>query len=1160
MEDDGRKRKTSSTLEEYFDLKVFNDITAAQVSRGREELSADYELFTERIKLFDESEKILKEDLFTRQAAERIRDCVDISENLRKSNEEETVLLTGLEDLIENLIFKLETIHHVRNEPDTEEVVSDEKEYDEDYAETEMKALFEDCAKYKSAVQKNIGSCNDTLSKLKMEISDLVNNNPRGRRMSRNIGMLKFVGSQKSNVLSIANNWRRTTISQTPETEAEEFNPKKDVSHYTDDILKFIKEQEIPDDEANPIISKVHTLSKTLEHFKEELKTANQKSTEDQIKVNNLQVRLPKLEESRVRLSQQCDSLRDEMREKDTTIAKLNIRLNTMEAIGRKTMESPTKEQEEESSVKQAIIPKAVLKDVLQASDKEVEEKLAKLASSNEAVKVCLVRKNKQIRQLEGTIIQYQAEVKAQKQKITELQEDIVSGTADIESIKQQQGERVTTPDQQSSPSTPTIPNVERQSPPQLEDSAASSPDNTPEDVVTIDRATNTHVNKMADGYTQTDEPVSERRDIDSTPDLGDISFRLDKQKPKRKPSLAKIADTAIRRASQMRGSRSDTDSRRGSTMEQSDIFGIGSPSRVISTQDIAKISEFDRTSALNEKTVKQVEDVAVLQKYIASMREQAQKSMEKVREFISKEKQRNEATSRKLINEHEKVLTSHKKEMNKVYHAVHRFREMIIEVLNGKELTQIMVQPNFKYEQSPLQLRIQSSEMLSSLEFEIYQALKEKNMKIRDLSGKKRLDDRDLDRRIKKREKTVFSLLDHTNERLRKEKERVNIREQWVNNKIKTELQYEKHQELEVQTIEKALVRFWREYNDSVQAPSGDAKPPFHLPDTILRSDDEAPPPEHEATQRELQTAAQKTSFGFESVVPKLYISVSNHKENLANLDVAHRAGLMSNLAHKLITNIIARYLDLTEQKIHFIFKAYIKYRRYTNLQIELMNDEAVNDEAGEAITDMNRAMVLHRKVRDALDLQYKKLHVELGKLSTYCGAMLEEEENFYATLPDHRITKNLVRPAMLHINPNAMLKKIMQVVPESRDLHAMFPNMSGGEVDASRALPANIEDIPVLQQVAKTKKSGHWKTDVKDIPAKSLLIPRLQQLDTDKLIPVRLQKHPTQSHISGGLVRKYVSGLPPIPLYSTMNSQRISYLPTICSVWSKNNDNKEH
>lgn len=151
-----------------------------------------------------------------------------------------------------------------------------------------------------------------------------------------------------------------------------------------------------------------------------------------------------------------------------------------------------------------------------------------------------------------------------------------------------------------------------------------------------------------------------------------------------------------------------------------SDMFGIAA-SKQMTTADLATIQEFDKSGAVNEKTVKQVDDIAVLQKYIASLREQSQKSMEKVREFIAKEKTRNEATTRRLINEHEKVLTIHKKEMNKVFYSICRFKETMAELLSGRDITQVVLQLNVRYEQSPLQLRIQASEMLSSLEFDMY-------------------------------------------------------------------------------------------------------------------------------------------------------------------------------------------------------------------------------------------------------------------------------------------------------------------------------------------------------------------------------------------------------------------------------------------------------
>ena len=46
----------------------------------------------------------------------------------------------------------------------------------------------------------------------------------------------------------------------------------------------------------------------------------------------------------------------------------------------------------------------------------------------------------------------------------------------------------------------------------------------------------------------------------------------------------------------------------------------------------------------------------------------------------------------------------------------------MLGEILLGKDITQISLQCAFKFEQSPLQLRIQSTEMLSAMEYEVFQ------------------------------------------------------------------------------------------------------------------------------------------------------------------------------------------------------------------------------------------------------------------------------------------------------------------------------------------------------------------------------------------------------------------------------------------------------
>jgi len=73
-----------------------------------------------------------------------------------------------------------------------------------------------------------------------------------------------------------------------------------------------------------------------------------------------------------------------------------------------------------------------------------------------------------------------------------------------------------------------------------------------------------------------------------------------------------------------------------------------------------------------------------------------------------------------------------------------------------------------------------------------------------------------------------------------------------------------------------------------------------------------------------------------------------------------------------------LSRWLELTEDKIRAIFLAYIKFRRMSGVLNELMETE--KDSTEPLVPDMARAMLLHRRVRDALDLQYKKLHVMMG------------------------------------------------------------------------------------------------------------------------------------------------------------------------------------
>ena len=125
------------------------------------------------------------------------------------------------------------------------------------------------------------------------------------------------------------------------------------------------------------------------------------------------------------------------------------------------------------------------------------------MASSNEAIRVVLVRKNKQIRQLEGTILQLNAETNSQKAKIEELKEAIVSGTADVDAIKEEiEEQRPTSSNSNYDDMLPPIPDaVDTDQSIAFDDSIALDSDemNTPAPTdfiqrIMIDGATNTEI------------------------------------------------------------------------------------------------------------------------------------------------------------------------------------------------------------------------------------------------------------------------------------------------------------------------------------------------------------------------------------------------------------------------------------------------------------------------------------------------------------------------------------------------------------------------------------------------------------------------------------------------------------------------------------------
>ena len=125
--------------------------------------------------------------------------------------------------------------------------------------------------------------------------------------------------------------------------------------------------------------------------------------------------------------------------------------------------------------------------------------------------------------------------------------------------------------------------------------------------------------------------------------------------------------------------------------------------------------------------------------------------------------------------------------------------------------------------------------------------------------------------------------------------------------------------QENEVQSIEKALVKFWKDHPELVaplaMTPSeSQPRAPSATPRTLSSSDDveseyqQITRPQPRPKGRSPSPGTMECEVSEQSLLPRLYVRVSDQRKNLVTFDKAHRAGLISNLAHKLISNIIDR------------------------------------------------------------------------------------------------------------------------------------------------------------------------------------------------------------------------------------------------------------
>ena len=136
--------------------------------------------------------------------------------------------------------------------------------------------------------------------------------------------------------------------------------------------------------------------------------------------------------------------------------------------------------------------------------------------------------------------------------------------------------------------------------------------------------------------------------------------------------------------------------------------------------------------------------------------------------------------------------------------------------------------------------------------------------------------------------------------------------------------------QENEVQSIEKALVKFWKDHPELVgtlamseiqsrvpsatpRAPSATPRDPSETTSAVNDPGEVLPDQQNiqpfPGPQRLLPAPPSMfEEVSEQSLVPRLYVRVADQRANLDRFDKAHRLGTISNLAHKLVSNIINR------------------------------------------------------------------------------------------------------------------------------------------------------------------------------------------------------------------------------------------------------------
>ena len=83
---------------------------------------------------------------------------------------------------------------------------------------------------------------------------------------------------------------------------------------------------------------------------------------------------------------------------------------------------------------------------------------------------------------------------------------------------------------------------------------------------------------------------------------------------------------------------------------------------------------------------------------------------------------------------------------------------------------------------------------------------------------------------------------------------------------------------------------------------------------------------------------------------------------------------------------------------------------------------------------------------------------------------------------IPYHIVGNQILQSNFNHKSPAVMFKKLLEVAQEKRTVQVTMPHVIES-CSSNMTGPANLEEIPVMKQVANDKDAGSWKVDYKKV-----------------------------------------------------------------------------